>query len=105
MLTALQSRPVVVGGRDWSDVGFPRTIFSSRAVLVESFEEGELVSKYTLQRALKMGGAPLERHVAHFVVSRGEDLYLKMLLSDNLMHADLHPGNILLNAGGTLLIN
>ena len=51
-------------------------------MLVESFEEGELVSKYTLQRALNMGGAPLERHVAHFVVSRGEDLYLKMLLSE-----------------------
>ena len=30
------------------------------------------------------------------MVSRGEDLYLKMLLLDNLMHADLHPGNILL---------
>ena len=29
------------------------------------------------------------------IVSRGEDLYLKMLLVDNLMHADLHPGNIL----------
>ena len=31
-------------------------------------------------------------------MSRGEDLYLKMLLLDNLMHADLHPGNILLDA-------
>lgn len=26
---------------------------------------------------------------AHFVVATGEDLYLKMLLLDNLMHADL----------------
>jgi aarF domain-containing kinase len=32
--------------------------------------------------------------VAHFIVTRGEDLYLKMLLVDGLMHADLHPGNI-----------
>jgi len=40
--------------------------------------------------------AALDKHVAHFVVSRGEDLYLKMLLVDNLMHADLHPGNIVL---------
>ena len=31
-------------------------------------------------------------------MTRGEDLYLKMLLVDNLMHADLHPGNILLHA-------
>lgn len=29
------------------------------------------------------------------VVSRGSDMYLQMLLKDNLMHADLHPGNIL----------
>ena len=27
----------------------------------------------------------------------GEDVYLKMLLVDNLMHADLHPGNILVH--------
>ena len=26
------------GGAGWSDCGFPTTIFSSRAVLVESFE-------------------------------------------------------------------
>lgn len=30
-------------------------------------------------------------------MTRGEDLYLKMLLSDGLMHADLHPGNILID--------
>ena len=33
---------------------------------------------------------------AHFLVTKGEDVYLKMLLADGLMHADLHPGNILL---------
>jgi len=33
--------------------------------------------------------------VAQTVVSRGADMYLQMLLKDNLMHADLHPGNIL----------
>ena len=43
-------------------------------------------------------GAALAPSAAHFIVSRGEDTYLKMLLVDNLMHADLHPGNILLDA-------
>lgn len=42
------------------------------------------------------GEACLSVSSAHFVVTRGEDVYLKMLLQDNLMHADLHPGNILL---------
>jgi len=92
------------GGRSWRDIGFPRPHFQSRAVLVESFERGELVSKYTLQRALNIGGSALDRSLAHFVVSRGEDIYLKMLLADNLMHADLHPGNILLDAAGPRLV-
>lgn len=42
-------------------------------------------------------GPQLPPSLAHFVVTRGEDLYLKMLLVDGLMHADLHPGNILLD--------
>ena len=44
-------------------------------------------------------GASGGRLLSHFVVGRGEDVYLKMLLVDNLMHADLHPGNILLQGG------
>jgi aarF domain-containing kinase len=32
---------------------------------------------------------------ARFIMTTGLNLYLKMLLVDNLMHADLHPGNII----------
>ena len=40
-------------------------------VLIESFEPGELVSKYTLQKALGMeGGDALRKDLAHFVVAR-----------------------------------
>ena len=35
-------------------------------------------------------------------VNRGEDVYLKMLLEDKLMHADLHPGNLLLDERGAV---
>lgn len=38
--------------------------------------------------------------LAHFIVTRGEALYMKMLLEDNFMHADLHPGNILVSPCG-----
>ena len=41
----------------------------------------------------------VEESMGLFIVSKGVDTYLKMLLKDNLMHADLHPGNILLQAG------
>lgn len=57
---------------------------------------GELVSRYTTEGALlgkDLGDEALSIDEAHFIVSRGEDTYLKMLLVDNLMHADLHPGN------------
>jgi hypothetical protein len=35
--------------------------------------------------------------IAKFLVTTGLGIYLKMLLVDNLMHADLHPGNIMVN--------
>ena len=38
------------------------------------------------------------RALHQYIVTRGEDLYLKMLMVDHLMHTDLHPGNILLHA-------
>ena len=38
---------------------------------------------------------PLE--LSKFLVSTGVSLYLKMLLVDNLCHADLHPGNIMVD--------
>lgn len=41
----------------------------------------------------------VEESIGFFIVSKGVDTYLKMLLKDNLMHADLHPGNILLQSG------
>jgi len=50
-----------------------------------------------LKRVAGKRRTPLSVELAHFIVSTGEDLYLKMLLVDNLMHADLHPGNILIH--------
>jgi len=84
--------------KDWSDVRFPQPLMATESVLVETFEQGRLVSDFTgLVSEPRQGGAILRlpEDVAHFVVTRGEDLYLKMLLTDGLMHADLHPGNIL----------
>ena len=66
---------------------------------MESFELGSSVAEYT--EIYKSRDSPAGTHVltldlAHFILTKGEDLYLKMLLVDNLMHADLHPGNILI---------
>lgn len=77
----------------------------TESVLVESFEEGQSVKTYADIFASKLAVAmtlkdtempKFDKTLAHFIVTRGEDIYLKMLLNDNLMHADLHPGNIII---------
>lgn len=101
----------------WKGVSFPKPIILTDSILVESFEYGDSVDKYvkTLSCNKKSTDTTEEKfssdmiiqrnkleelykqcNLAHFIVTTGEDTYLKMLLQDNLMHADLHPGNILI---------
>lgn len=102
--------------KKWSSVSFPKPIILTGSILVESFEFGESVDKYTKtitcdvkpsavrddvksrreQDAMNLIETFRKCDLAHFIVTAGEDTYLKMLLQDNLMHADLHPGNILI---------
>jgi aarF domain-containing kinase len=74
--------------RKWRNLSFPKPIFPlvSEDVLVETFEEGRLISNYV--------NNPGHRHSAA-LANLGLDCYLKMLLHDNFVHADLHPGNIM----------
>lgn len=109
--------------RSWRDVSFPKPIVLTESILIETWEPGVSVSEFTeLYNSARVNGVtkgvdngePLrtddsstaavvvksikaDTELAHFIVSRGEDIYLKMLLADNLMHADLHPGNILIH--------
>ncbi|XP_057960499.1 uncharacterized protein LOC131152707 [Malania oleifera] len=76
--------------RRWKDVSFPKPLYPlvHPAVLVETFEHGESVSHYVDD--LK-GNDRIKSALAHI----GTHALLKMLLVDNFIHADLHPGNIL----------
>lgn len=76
--------------RLWTNLSFPVPIFPlvSPDVLVESFEEGCSISAY-----VKNPG----RHTRP-LADLGMNCYLKMLLKDNFVHADMHPGNILVRA-------
>lgn len=75
--------------RSWRDVSFPRPVYPlvHPAVLVESYEQGESVSHY-IELPEK---SKVNRKLAHI----GTHTFLKMLLVDNFIHADMHPGNIL----------
>lgn len=57
----------------------------SESVIVETFEEGKSVAHFIKN--------PGPRNPE--IVALGVDAYLKMLLKDNVVHTDLHPGNIL----------
>lgn len=82
--------------RRWRDVSFPEPLFASPALLVESFERGCLVNSLR---------GPVEPSLGAFLVNRGEDIYLKMLLVDRVMHADLHPGNLLWDGNRLVLVD
>lgn len=74
----------------WGSVHIPRPLFSAPTLIVETFEPGRTVGS-----AIQMG--IISPHDARYIVNRGQDIFLKMLLTDRFMHADLHPGNILVD--------
>ncbi|KAI4299270.1 hypothetical protein L6164_032745 [Bauhinia variegata] len=76
--------------RRWNDVSFPKPVYPlvHPAVLVETYEQGESVSRYVEELE---GQHWIKTAVAHI----GTHALLKMLLVDNFIHADMHPGNIL----------
>ncbi|KAA8519898.1 hypothetical protein F0562_014192 [Nyssa sinensis] len=77
--------------RSWRDVSFPKPVYPlvHPAVLVETFEQGESVSRYVDDEL--QGHDRIKSALAHI----GTHALLKMLLVDNFIHADMHPGNIL----------
>ncbi|KAH1091151.1 hypothetical protein J1N35_018408 [Gossypium stocksii] len=76
--------------RSWKDVSFPKPVYPlvHPAVLVETYEQGESVARYVDEFE---GYDMVKARLAHI----GTHALLKMLLVDNFIHADMHPGNIL----------
>lgn len=76
--------------RYWKDVSFPKPLYPlvHPAVLVESYEHGENILHYVDRLD---GNGHIKTALAHI----GTHALLKMLLVDNFIHADMHPGNIL----------
>jgi len=69
-------------------VDFPVPLYPlvSNEVLVETFEEGDNISRY-----IASGHGPINQRLSVI----GSGTMLQMMLLDNLIHSDLHPGNIL----------
>ena len=65
---------------------YPYADYTTRQVLVEEFAHGIPLAAF-----LEDGGGAYQ----HEIASEGLDAFLRMLLLDNFVHADLHPGNIM----------
>jgi aarF domain-containing kinase len=65
---------------------YPYTEYTTREVLIEEYAQG-----IPLEHFLQNGGGVFQQDIAN----EGLDAFLTMLLIDNFIHADLHPGNIM----------
>ncbi|KAL8382430.1 hypothetical protein RB595_006286 [Gaeumannomyces hyphopodioides] len=65
---------------------FPYPEFTTRNVLIEEFATGIPLADF-----MENGSGVFQ----HDIAAEGLDAFLRMLLIDNFVHADLHPGNIM----------
>ncbi|KAL8817794.1 MAG: hypothetical protein Q9223_003439 [Gallowayella weberi] len=65
---------------------YPYASYTTRQVLIEEFAQGIPLAAF-----LEDGGGIFQQEIA----DEGLDAFLHMLLIDNFIHADLHPGNIM----------
>ncbi|EEU47281.1 uncharacterized protein NECHADRAFT_67119 [Fusarium vanettenii 77-13-4] len=72
--------------RSTASFPYPYTDFTTRNVLIEEFAQGIPLADF-----IENGGGVFQ----HDIADEGLDAFLRMLLLDNFVHADLHPGNIM----------
>ncbi|KAF2431221.1 ABC1-domain-containing protein [Tothia fuscella] len=65
---------------------YPYTDYTTREILVEEFATGIPLADFLVN-----GGGVFQKEIA----DEGLDAFLRMVLIDNFIHADLHPGNIM----------
>ncbi|KAG0574581.1 hypothetical protein KC19_VG273600 [Ceratodon purpureus] len=87
-LEAAHLQRFIYNFRKSKDVSFPSPIYPlvHPTVLVETYEEGLSVAKY-------VNSGPLTK-IHSRLAYIGSSCLLKMMLQDNFIHGDLHPGNI-----------
>jgi aarF domain-containing kinase len=80
--------------QDVKDVQFPSVVEHDENVLIMDFVNGSCLSELMKSS----GNEKLKRSIARL----GLKSFLKMLLKDNMIHGDLHPGNIMYDEQGSI---
>ncbi|KAH9547034.1 hypothetical protein CY35_11G012500 [Sphagnum magellanicum] len=95
-LEAAHLQRFIYNFRRWKNVSFPVPIypFVHPTVLVETFEEGQTIANFVDTGSL----SSVHSRLAYI----GSSCLLKMLLEDNFVHGDLHPGNIFVRFNNNL---
>lgn len=75
--------------KDVDYVTFPEPLMSTQRVLIETFAAGQPATVDFL--------ASQPDHVRDILATKGLNCWCKMLLRDNFIHGDMHPGNILID--------
>lgn len=70
------------------EIKFPSSLYSSKKVLIEERIHGVNMNK--ILELKNMEGKKMLKQISDKLI----DSFLKMLILDNFIHADLHPGNI-----------
>ena len=71
-------------------VSFPEPLFAERDVLVETFMDGKPIEYF-------LSDAGLSREMKNKIADVGMEVSLRMVFVHNFIHADLHPGNIMVD--------
>lgn len=71
-----------------NEIKFPKSLFSSKNVLIEERIYGINMNK--ILELKSFGNKKMLKQISDKLI----DSFLKMLILDNFIHADLHPGNI-----------
>ncbi|KYR01542.1 putative protein serine/threonine kinase [Tieghemostelium lacteum] len=77
------------------DIIFPKPILSSQEVLVETYEPGVPIMNYIKSN----------NNYNPSLARIGLNAYMQMMLIDNFIHADLHPGNVMVRSPQDLSTN
>lgn len=82
----------------WPSVYIPQPIYPliSKHILTESYAEGVPIMEVAQMKPNQTGLRTEWNRIKESIALTGFQAFLQMLLWDNFVHADLHPGNILI---------